>query len=71
MSDVLIALGEEKKLFLSIWILGTLAAVAFVFSLPRLYSSSTLILPPQAMARPRYVRYCAIASMAMSSWVSP
>ena len=47
MSDVLIALGEEKKLFLSIWILGTLAAVAFVFSLPRLYSSSTLILPPQ------------------------
>jgi uncharacterized protein involved in exopolysaccharide biosynthesis len=47
LTDILIALGEEKKLFLGIWILGSLAVLAFVLSMPRLYSASTVLLPPQ------------------------
>lgn len=47
LTDVLIALGEEKKLFLGIWLLGSAVAIAVVLSLPRLYSASTVVLPPQ------------------------
>lgn len=45
--DLLTALGEEKKLFLGIWLGGTALAAAVVFSLPRTYSATTLLLPPQ------------------------
>lgn len=47
LTDILIALGEEKRLFLGIWLLGSAIVVAVVLSLPRLYSASTVILPPQ------------------------
>lgn len=45
--DVLTALGEEKKLFLGCWFVGTALVVAIVLALPRTYSSTTVILPPQ------------------------
>lgn len=45
--DLLTALGQEKKLFLGIWLGGTALAAVVVFSLPRTYSATTLLLPPQ------------------------
>jgi tyrosine-protein kinase Etk/Wzc len=47
LTDILIALGEEKRLFLGIWLLGSAAVIAVVLSLPRVYSASAVILPPQ------------------------
>ncbi len=47
LTEVLIALGEEKKFFLGIWLAGSLIVLAVVLSMPRLYSASTVVLPPQ------------------------
>lgn len=47
MSDIVVALGEEKRWFLGIWVAGSVAALAVVLALPRMYSASTVLMPPQ------------------------
>lgn len=45
--DVLATLGVEKRLFLAVATLGTIAALAFALTRDRYYSASTVLLPPQ------------------------
>jgi tyrosine-protein kinase Etk/Wzc len=45
--DVLTAVGVHKKLFFCTLIAGTLISIAVAYLLPRWFTASTLILPPQ------------------------
>lgn len=45
--DILTALGEQKRIFYGITIVGTAVALAFALTVQRYYSASTLIMPPQ------------------------
>ncbi|RZL04490.1 MAG: hypothetical protein EOP36_00305 [Rubrivivax sp.] len=45
--DVMVLLGQQKKILLAILILGSVAAVWHAMSLPRYYSATTMLLPPQ------------------------
>jgi tyrosine-protein kinase Etk/Wzc len=45
--DVLTAVGVHKKLFFCTLIAGTLISIAIAYLLPRWFTASTLILPPQ------------------------
>lgn len=46
--DLLIALGHDKKMFFLLWGLGIALTLGVVLLLPRSYSASAVILPPQS-----------------------
>lgn len=48
MLDLLIALGHDKKMFFMLWGLGIALTIGVVLLLPRSYSASAVILPPQS-----------------------
>jgi uncharacterized protein involved in exopolysaccharide biosynthesis len=46
--DLLIALGHDKKMFFALWAIGIALTVGGVLMLPRSYSASAVMLPPQS-----------------------
>ncbi|HET8871769.1 MAG TPA: Wzz/FepE/Etk N-terminal domain-containing protein, partial [Aquabacterium sp.] len=46
--DLLIALGADKKMFFFLWALGVSVTIGVVLMLPRSYSASAVMLPPQS-----------------------
>lgn len=46
--DLLIALGHDKKVFFLVWALGIALTIGVVLMMPRSYSASAVMLPPQS-----------------------
>jgi len=46
-SDILVALGQEKKILIGTTLLGICVSVTVALLLPRYYTASTVLLPPQ------------------------
>lgn len=46
--DLLISLGHDKKMFFFLWALGVSVTIGIVLTLPRSYSASAVMLPPQS-----------------------
>jgi uncharacterized protein involved in exopolysaccharide biosynthesis len=46
--DLLIALGHDKKVFFLVWALGIALTIGVVLMMPRNYSASAVMLPPQS-----------------------
>jgi uncharacterized protein involved in exopolysaccharide biosynthesis len=47
LTDILVALGQEKKTLLGVFILGTCLSLTVALLIPRSYVASTVLLPPQ------------------------